>query len=204
MSRPSRWWRSCERRSPLRRCPGRWKRATRSGCAGSRSDLRWPGAAGAASAPSRRSSARTRSRRRRASAPQPVCRRQAQIASSSSGASRCGLCAGRLERSKRQERLSPSPAPASRPRFHQRLSGRYRDVERPRRLTDRASALDREHQLVAPGKSELGVTVKLHPALLLGVVVADAQPGRRTGLPRQPFTTCVGGTSRRTSPPIAR
>src|SRR4249920_130168 len=32
--------------------------------------------------------------------------------------------------------------------------------------------------------------------LLLADVVADAQPGRRAGLPPQPFTTCVGGTTR--------
>jgi hypothetical protein len=80
------------------------------------------------------------------------------------------------------------------------MRGCGRDVEGRRRSPDRASRCDREHELSAPGESELGVTVKAHLALLPAVVIADAQPGRRAGLLPQPFTTCVGGTSRQLKP----
>src|SRR5262249_37486838 len=55
-------------------------------------------------------------------------------------------------------RLPPPPPPAMR--------SRRRDSEAPRRLPDRRAPLDRKHELAAPGESELGVTVKLHLALL--------------------------------------
>jgi hypothetical protein len=83
--------------------------------------------------------------------------------------------------------LPPAQPPAVR--------GRAGDVEGRRGLANRAAACDREHELAAPCESELGVTVKAHLALLLADVWADAQPGRRAGLLRQPFTTCVGRTA---------
>ena len=209
MSRPSRWWRSCERRSPLRRCPGRWKWGTHScPCAAGRqgratgSGWQARGAiCGGREMPvllQHLPDGRVREPGRAGDEPRPPARLPP------TGADRL-LELGRepmrtVRRSTRAIEKAgaalPFASPCISPPLLPAMSGRYRDVERPRRLTDRASALDREHQLLAPGKSELGVTVKLHPALLLGVVVADAQPGRRTGLPRQPFTTCVGGTTR--------
>jgi len=46
------------------------------------------------------------------------------------------------------------------------MSRRRGDMEALRGPPDRAATLDREHELVPPGKSELGITVKLHLALL--------------------------------------
>jgi hypothetical protein len=46
------------------------------------------------------------------------------------------------------------------------MRGRRRDSEARCRLPDRQTTLDREHELAPPSKSELGVTVKLHLALL--------------------------------------
>src|SRR5262249_39567639 len=77
----------------------------------------------------------------------------------------------------------PPPPPAVR--------SRGRHVERGRGSPDRLSTRDREHEPLAPGESELGVTVKAHLALLPADVWADAQPGRRAGSPPHPFTTCI-------------
>jgi len=54
--------------------------------------------------------------------PQPVLRRQAQIASASSGASCRGERCGRLERSNRHERFARASSLASFQRFHQRCA----------------------------------------------------------------------------------
>ena len=54
--------------------------------------------------------------------PQPVLRRQAQIASASSGASCRGEQHGRLERSSRHERLCRASSFASSQRCHQRCA----------------------------------------------------------------------------------
>src|SRR5262249_11439748 len=75
------------------------------------------------------------------------------------------------------------------------VRSRGRHVERGRGSSDRLSTRDREHEPLAPGESELGVTVKAHLALLPADVWADAQPGRRAGSPPHPFTTCIGRTT---------
>jgi len=54
--------------------------------------------------------------------PQPVWRRQAQIASASSGASRLGKRRGRLERSSRHDNVARASSPASSQRCHQRCA----------------------------------------------------------------------------------
>jgi hypothetical protein len=54
--------------------------------------------------------------------PQPVWRRQAQIASASSGASRRGERCGRLERSSRHDRVARASSPASSQRCHHRCA----------------------------------------------------------------------------------
>ena len=74
--------------------------------------------------------------------PQPVRRLAAQIRRCSAAASRRGIRRGRLE-------------PAT--------GGRRRDAEGGRGLLHRTSLLDRAHKRAATGKSELGISVQVHP-----------------------------------------
>ena len=63
----------------------------------------------------------------------------------------------------------------------------------------------RLHEREAPGQSELGVTVKLHPGLLPeSESSTDPQPRRRPGCTSQPFTTSVGTSASRSAPSRAR
>ena len=93
--------------------------------------------------------------------PQPVCRRQVQIRSCTSGTSSRGLRCGLLERSPKQARVARACSLASRHRCHQRCAVAGET------LNAAAAAftlcLDRPHEREPASQSELGVTVKPHP-----------------------------------------
>ena len=90
--------------------------------------------------------------------------------------------------------LDPAAPPAMR--------SRRRNTEADCRPLQRHPTLDREHQLAPTSQSELRVSVPVHhgPPFIAACLGGRAQPQRRAGCISQPFTTCVGGSSRRDRP----
>ena len=76
------------------------------------------------------------------------------------------------------------------------MRGGGRDAECGRGGSQRETALDRKAERIAPGRSELGVSVEQHLALLLAVVFARRTAFKEGRTLPQPFTTCVGDSPR--------
>ena len=98
--------------------------------------------------------------------PQPVWRRQAQIARSSSGASRRGERCGRLERSNRHDSVRRASSPAVQPAVPPAVRRRRRDAEGGRRRLQRHPFLDRPHQAKRPASPSLALACRYIRALL--------------------------------------
>ena len=124
--------------------------------------------------------------------PQPVLRRQAQIARSSSGASWRGERCGRLERSNN----ACGCRPPSSQRCHQRcaVAGATPKATAARRSEQPSSTA--RTSATRPASPSLALDVQQHPSPPLSVSPGRPTASKEGRIEPQPFTTSVGRTAR--------